>query len=92
MDPSDGHDPPDFVGLARRSSLPGHPAGASAALWDYRLEEAEGCPLLVLTPVPIIATSSYPFLHFSGTVRADSDYPPIGLLKWRQDGSVIQTF
>jgi sterol 3beta-glucosyltransferase len=72
------------------------------ALWGYHLAEAAGCPLVVLSPVPIIATGDYPFLRFPGpasTIRRRlrrrlnrSSYRLVSLLKWRQDCGVIQAF
>jgi sterol 3beta-glucosyltransferase len=33
-------------------------------LWGYHLAEAAGCRLVVLTPVPVVATGDFPFLGF----------------------------
>jgi len=33
-------------------------------LWGYHLAEAAGCPLVVLSPVPIMATGEFSFLGF----------------------------
>jgi UDP:flavonoid glycosyltransferase YjiC (YdhE family) len=77
------------------------------SLWGYHLAEAAGCPLVVLSPVPIMATSDFPFLGFpasptskrrGGTRRRlrrrlnRSSYRLVSLLKWRQDARVIQAF
>lgn len=76
-------------------------------LWGYHLAEATGCPLVVLSPVPIMATGDFPFLGFpasptskrgGGTRRRlqrrlnRSSYRLVSLLKWRQDARVIQAF
>ncbi len=76
-------------------------------LWGYHLAEATGCPLVVLSPVPIMATGDFPFLGFpasptSTRVRGPrrrlrrrlnrSSYRLVSLLKWRQDARVIQDF
>lgn len=77
------------------------------ALWGYHLAEAEGCPLMVLSPIPIIATGDFAFLQFP----APADPPPpsrighrlrrrlnrlsyhsVSLLKWRQDSRVVQAY
>ena len=68
------------------------------ALWGYHLAEAAGCPLLVLSPIPIIATGDFAFLQFPGPVDPRPrrigqrlkrrlnrfSYHSISLLKWRQ--------
>ena len=76
-------------------------------LWGYHLAEAAGCPLVVLSPVPIMATGEFPFLGFpasptsrnGGSTRHRirrrlnrSSYRLVSLLKWRQDARVIQAF
>ena len=76
-------------------------------LWGYHLAEAAGCPLVVLSPVPIMATGDFPFLGFpasptsrrAGSIRRRlrrrlnrSSYRLVSLLKWRQDARVIQAF
>ena len=76
-------------------------------LWGYHLAEAAGCPLVVLSPVPIMATDDFPFLGFpasptsrrAGSIRRRlrrrlnrSSYRLVSLLKWRQDARVIQAF
>lgn len=76
-------------------------------LWGYHLAEAAGCPLVVLSPVPIMATGDFPFLgfpaspasHNGGSTRQRlrrwlnrSSYRLVSLLKWRQDARVIQAF
>jgi len=76
-------------------------------LWGYHLAEAAGCPLVVLSPVPIMATGEFPFLGYpasptsrnGGSTRHRisrrlnrSSYRLVSLLKWRQDARVIQAF
>ena len=76
-------------------------------LWGYHLAEAAGCRLVVLSPVPIMATGDFPFLGFPGSVTGKSggsthrrlrrrlnrsSYRLVSLLKWRQDARVIQAF
>ena len=76
-------------------------------LWGYHLAEAEGCRLVVLSPVPIHATGDYPFLRFPGAPPTPqqrslpqrlkrrlnrSSYRLVSLLKWQQDQRVIQAF
>ena len=76
-------------------------------LWGYHLAEAAGCPLVVLSPMPIMATGDFPFLGFpasptsrnGGSTRHRirrrlnrSSYRLVSLLKWRQDARVIQAF
>ena len=76
-------------------------------LWGYHLAEATGCRLVVLSPVPIMATSDFPFLGFPSSPPGKtggrthrrlrrhlnrSSYRLISLLKWRQDSRVIQAF
>jgi sterol 3beta-glucosyltransferase len=76
-------------------------------LWGYHLAEAAGCPLVVLSHVPIMATGDFPFLGFpasptsrrAGSIRRRlrrrlnrSSYRLVSLLKWRQDARVIQAF
>lgn len=76
-------------------------------LWGYHLAEAAGCPLVVLSPAPIMATGDFPFLGFpasptsrrAGSIRRRlrrrlnrSSYRLVSLLKWRQDARVIQAF
>jgi UDP:flavonoid glycosyltransferase YjiC (YdhE family) len=76
-------------------------------LWGYHLAEATGCRLVVLSPVPIMATGDFPFLGFpasppsktGGKTRRRlrrrlnrSSYRLVSLLKWRQDSRVIQAF
>ena len=76
-------------------------------LWGYHLADAAGCPLVVLSPVPIMATGEFPFLGFpasptsrnGGSTRHRirrrlnrSSYRLVSLLKWRQDARVIQAF
>lgn len=76
-------------------------------LWGYHLAEATGCRLVVLSPVPIMATGDFPFLGFpasppsktGGRTRRRlrrrlnrSSYRLVSLLKWRQDSRVIQAF
>ena len=76
-------------------------------LWGYHLAEAAGCPLVVLSPVPIMATGEFPFLGFpasptsrnGGSTRHRirrrlnrSSYRLVSLLKWRQDARVNQSF
>jgi hypothetical protein len=77
------------------------------ALWGYHLAEAAGCPLMVLSPIPIIATGDFAFLQFPG--RADPppprrigqrlrrrlnrlSYHSVSCLKWRQVSGVIQAW
>ena len=77
------------------------------ALWGYHLAEAEGCPLMVLSPIPIIATGNFAFLQFPGPADLAPpsrigqrlrgrlnrlSYHSVSLLKWRQDSGVIQTW
>ena len=77
------------------------------ALWGYHLAEAEGCPLMVLSPIPIIATGNFAFLQFPGPADPAPpsrigqrlrgrlnrlSYHSVSLLKWRQDSGVIQTW
>jgi UDP:flavonoid glycosyltransferase YjiC (YdhE family) len=77
------------------------------ALWGYHLAEAEGCPLMVLSPIPIIATGNFAFLQFPGSADPAPpsrigqrlrgrlnrlSYHSVSLLKWRQDSGVIQTW
>ena len=40
------------------------------SLWGYHLAEAAGCPLVVLSPVPIMATGDFPFLGFPASTAA----------------------
>lgn len=76
-------------------------------LWGYHLAEVTGCRLVVLSPVPIMATGDFPFLGFpasppsksGGRTRGRlrrrlnrSSYRLVSLLKWRQDSRVIQAF
>jgi UDP:flavonoid glycosyltransferase YjiC (YdhE family) len=76
-------------------------------LWGYHLAEAAGCPLMVLSPVPIMATGEFPFLGFPASATSThagvtrrrlrrrlnrSSYRLVSLLKWRQDARVIQAF
>jgi UDP:flavonoid glycosyltransferase YjiC (YdhE family) len=76
-------------------------------LWGYHLAEAAGCPLVVLSPVPIMATADFPFLGFPASPTSKraggpcrrlrrrlnrSSYRLVSLLKWRQDARVIQAF
>jgi UDP:flavonoid glycosyltransferase YjiC (YdhE family) len=69
-------------------------------LWGYHLAEAAGCPLMVLSPVPIMATgpASATSTHAGVTRRRlrrrlnRSSYRLVSLLKWRQDARVIQAF
>lgn len=76
-------------------------------LWGYHLAEAAGCPLVVLSPIPIMATGDFPFLGFPGQPTSCDDgrtrqrlrrrlnrssYRLVSLLKWRQDARVIQAF
>jgi UDP:flavonoid glycosyltransferase YjiC (YdhE family) len=77
------------------------------ALWGYHLAEAEGCPLMVLSPIPIIATGDFAFLQFPGPPDPPPprrigqrlrrrlnrlSYHSVSLLKWRQDSGVIQVW
>lgn len=76
-------------------------------LWGYHLAEATGCRLVVLSPVPIMATGDFPFLGFPASPPSKSggrtrrllrrrlnrsSYRLVSLLKWRQDSRVIQAF
>lgn len=76
-------------------------------LWGYHLAESAGCPLMVLSPVPIMSTGNFPFLGFPGSPTSRngsrrrhrlrrrlnrSSYRMVSLLKWRQDARVIQSF
>lgn len=76
-------------------------------LWGYHLAEATGCRLVVLSPVPIMATGDFPFLGFPASPTSEtggglrrrlrrrlnrSSYRLVSLLKWRQDAQVIQAF
>ena len=75
------------------------------ALWGFYLALAQGCPLIVLSPIPIIATADFASLQFPGP----PDPPPpsrivqrlrrrlnrfiyhsVNLLKCRHDSRVIQ--
>ena len=77
------------------------------ALWGYHLAEAEGCPLMVLSPIPIIATGDFALLQFPGPAEPPPprrlgqrlkrllnrlSYHSVSLLKWRQDSRVIQAW
>ncbi len=77
------------------------------ALWGYHLAEAEGCALMVLSPIPIIATGDYAFLSFPAPAESPPpsglgqrlsrrlnrlSYRSVSLLKWRQDSRVIQAY
>ena len=76
-------------------------------LWGYHLAEATGCRLVVLSPVPIMATGDFPFLGFPASPPSKTggrtrrrlrrrlnriSYRLVSLLKWRQDSRVIQAF
>ncbi len=85
----------------------GSAAGLALCLWGYHLAEATGCRLVVLSPVPIMATGDFPFLGFPASPTSEtggglrrrlrrrlnrSSYRLVSLLKWRQDARVIQAF
>ena len=71
------------------------------ALWAYHLAEAEGCRFAVLSPFPVVATATFPFLKFParqlppGRVQRRLNrlsYLAFRLLKWRQESRLIQAF
>jgi sterol 3beta-glucosyltransferase len=41
-------------------------------LWGYHLAEATGCPLVVLSPVPIMASADFPFLGYPASAPSKS--------------------
>lgn len=41
-------------------------------LWGYHLAEATGCRLVVLSPVPIMATGDFPFLGFPASPTSET--------------------
>ncbi len=76
------------------------------ALWGYHLAEAEGCRFAVVSPIPLISTTTFPFLNWPKNLSGNEkglrnrikgklnqlSYEAIRLLKWRQESTTIQSF
>ena len=52
-------------------------------LWAYHLAEAAGCPLVVLSPVPIMATGDFSFLGFPASATSLAGVRPPHRLRHR---------
>ena len=48
------------------------------ALWGYHLAEAEGCRFAVVSPIPLIRTTTFPFLNWPGNLSGNEKGLAIG--------------